>query len=238
MGLFSFFTRKSNTRTSEILEAKRNNYVSILNEIQVEIHSFLKQIGFRKKGRTFNRETEKGIIQVINIQNGKYEFGGKHDIPELRENHYCKFTINLGVFVSELYELSEHNKPKSIYQEYDCNIRTRLSSLTTKDDFWWTISDSSFKTSQEIISGLKSEGIPWLNLFETRTKICENWGVIEGSSVRANLDVGLIELKLDTEKGSKLIQEYYNSITSHNGHKEYVFELASQLGIELKSKES
>ena len=86
-----------------------------LDSIQKEIFLFLKPLGFKKKGRTFNRQTENGIYQVINIQSGRYEFGDKYVIPGFRENFYGKFTVNLGVMVKEIYELESHNKPKDIY---------------------------------------------------------------------------------------------------------------------------
>ena len=76
-----------------------------LDRIQKEIFNYLKPLGFKKKGRTFNRQTEDGIYQVINIQSGRYEFGDKYVIPGFRENYYGKFTINLGVMVTDIYEL-------------------------------------------------------------------------------------------------------------------------------------
>jgi Domain of unknown function (DUF4304) len=38
-----------------------------------EIHPSLKQAGFRKQRHTFNRETEPGLIQVVNVQMGPYD---------------------------------------------------------------------------------------------------------------------------------------------------------------------
>lgn len=230
MGLFNFSKNKQRITVEKVDNTSiidKNELKTQLDNIQKEIFLFLKPKGFKKKGRTFNRQTEEGIYQVINIQSGRYEFG------EFGDKYYGKFTVNLGVMVKEIYELDNYNKPKDIYQDYDCQIRTRLTHLTIRQDFWWTILDNEQKPAKEVIEGLQSHGIQWLDTFENRDKICENWGIVEDSALRAKLDVALIVLHRDREKGSKLIQEYYNNIQSHNGHKEYVKELADQLGVKL-----
>jgi hypothetical protein len=236
MGIFDFLKNKpklTDEKSDNQNLINKNELKTHLDNIQKEIFLFLKPLGFKKKGRTFNRQTEDGIYQVINIQSGRYEFGDKYVIPGLRENYYGKFTINLGVMVKEIYELDSHSKVKNIYQDYDCQIRTRLTHLTIKQDLWWTISEDSSKTAKEVIVGLDSHGIQWLDIFENRDKICHNWGNVEGSSRRAKLDVALIELHRDRTKAEKLFQEYYDNIEIKNGHKEYVKALADRLGVNL-----
>ena len=231
MGLFDFIKNRRTEKKPEILdkeEMKKN-----LDSIQADIFSFLKPLGFKKKGRTFNRQTENGIYQVINLQSGRYEFGDKYVIPGLRENYYGKFTVNLGVLVKELYELDIHNKPTDFYHEYNCQIRERLPHLTMGKDFWWTISSNTKESASEIIEGLSNKGLNWLDTFDTREKICKIWGTDETHAIRAKLDVALIVLHTDKEKGRQLIQDYYDNI-DHKGHKEYVFELSKGLGIQLK----
>jgi len=205
-----------------------------LDLIQADIFSFLKPLGFKKKGRTFNRQTENGIYQVINLQSGKYEFGDKNVIPGLRENYYGKFTVNLGVLIKELYELDIHNKPTDFYQEYNCQIRDRLPHLTMEKDFWWTISSNTKETAIEIIDGLSSKGLNWFDKFENREKMCYNWGTEKTHALRAKLDVGLITLQTNKEAGQKIIQDYYDSI-EQKPHKDYVLELSKRLGVHLNN---
>jgi len=237
MGFFDFLINKQKLTDEESDNQtlpNKDELKSYLDCIQKEIYQFLKPTGFKKKGRTFNRQTEDGIYQVINIQSGRYEFGDKYVIPGFRENYYGKFTINLGVMVKEIYELESHNKPKDFYQDYDCQIRIRLTHLTIKQDFWWSISNNAEKSAQEIIQGLKSHGIQWLDTFESREKIIKNWGkMADSNSPRAKLDVALIVLQTDPEKGRYLMQDYYDKIEIRNGHKEYVKGLADRLGVEL-----
>jgi hypothetical protein len=101
-------------------------YKETLNEIQKLIHTELKADGFKKKGRTHNKVLDNGIVQVINFQMGQFQFDNVIEIPGLIENLYGQFTINIGVFVPELYEKIFDPKPKSFIQEFDCEIRTRL----------------------------------------------------------------------------------------------------------------
>jgi hypothetical protein len=237
MGIFDFLKNKPKMTDEKSDNQNLTNKVELkthLDSIQKEIFLFLKPLGFKKKGRTFNRQTEDGIYQVINIQSGRYEFGDKYVIPGFRENFYGKFTVNLGVMVKEIYELESHNKPKDIYQDYDCQIRERLPHLTIKQDHWWTISDDNNKTAKEVIDGLSSHGLDWLDNFDNRDKICKNLGTFEGSSPRAKLDVAIIELHRDRAKADKLFQDYYDNIEIKNGHKEYVKGLADRLGVTLK----
>jgi hypothetical protein len=237
MGFFDFLKNKprlADDKSDNQPLPNKDELKTCLDSIQKEIYEFLIPLGFKKKGRTFNRQTEDGIYQVINIQSGRYEFGDRYVIPEFRENYYGKFTINLGVMVRDIYELDSHNKPKNIYQDYDCQIRTRLTHLTIKQDLWWPISNNKGETTKEIIQGLKSNGIQWLDTFESRDKIIENWGnMADSNSPRAKLDVALIVHRTDSDKGKYLMQEYYDKIEIRNGHKEYVKSLADRLGVEL-----
>lgn len=237
MGIFDFLKNKQKLTDQKSDNQHFTNKIELkahLDIIQKEIFLFLKPLGFKKKGRTFNRQTEDGIYQVINIQSGRYEFGDKYVIPGYRENLFGKFTVNLGVMVKEIYELESHNKPKDIYHDYDCQIRERLPHLTIRQDYWWTISDDNNKTATEVIDGLSSQGLDWLHNFDNRDMICKNIGTFESSSSRAKLDVAIIELHRDRKKAEKLFQDYYDNIEIKNGHKEYVKGLADRLGVTLK----
>lgn len=236
MGLFDFLKNKSEPiekKTEDKPVKKKSENVEYLNQIQKEVHQYLKPLGFKKRGRTFNRQTENGVWQVINFQSGQFPVGENYVIPGIRESFYGKFTVNMGVIVKELYDIQTKGKEKVFYQEYDCQIRTRLSNLVFENDFWWNITKENRQVSNEIIDGLNNKGLSWLDMYETREKICLNWGNTKESSNRAKLDVALIILQTEKLKGEKLIQEYFDGIYSHKGHKEYVKELANELGIEL-----
>ena len=210
------------------------DYKIQLNEIEKSVYSFLKPQGFKKKGRTFNRQTEKGLYQVINFQSGQFPIGGNYVIPGIRESFYGTFTINLGVCIEEIYNLAYPGKPKTFYREYNCHLRLRLSKLIRGDDHWWSIGLNNEKISEEIIEGLNSKGLSWLDKFSSREKIIRNWGDDTYASLRAKLDVALIVLFSDKEKGTTLLTEYFNGIEpQQKGHREYVLELASKFGVKI-----
>jgi len=239
MGIFDFLKNKSKPDGKLLVDKsvkKKSPNVQYLNEVQKEVHQYLKPLGFKKRGRTFNRQTENGLWQVINFQSGQYPIGENYVIPGIRESFYGKFTVNMGVIVKELYDVDDIGKQKDFYQDYDCQIRTRLSQLIWENDYWWDITTDMKNTSEQIIEGLNEKGITWLDTFETREKICANWGNVKGSSNRAKLDVALIVFQTNKKKGGKLIEEYYNNIESHKGHKEYVKELANGLGLKFDGK--
>lgn len=240
MGLFDFLKNKSEPIEKKMEDksvGEKSKNVQYLNQIQKEVHQYLKPLGFKKRGRAFNRQTENGVWQVINFQSGQSPVGENYVIPGIRESFYGKFTVNMGVIIKELYEIQMKGKEKAFYQDYDCQIRTRLSHLISEDDYWWDITNENEIISDQIIEGLNDKGISWLDMFETREKICANWGNIKGSSNTSKLDVALIIFQTDKKKGGQLIQEYYNNIESHKGHKEYVKELANGLGLKLTENE-
>jgi Domain of unknown function (DUF4304) len=211
---------------------KSSEYTTKLDLVQTEVVRFLKPLGFKKKGRTFNRESEKGIWQVINIQSGQFPLGDNYVVPGSRENLYGKFTVNLGVFVQELYDIRFPSRPIKTIHEYDCHFRTRLSSISKGYDLWWDFRIGADEVAKEIIDLLNQKGIPWLDFLGTREKICENWNKVEGRSPRAQLDVALIHLQTDREQGERLFREYFNELRMEP-HRGYVIELAKELNIRL-----
>ena len=111
----------------------------LFDKIEKPIAIYLKGQGFVKKGRTFNRETEKGIIQVVNLQSGSYPIGD-YVIPGIRESYYGKFTVNLGIGIDEVWRAGYPKNPIGpVWHEYHCTIRTRLGILLYSNDHWWNL---------------------------------------------------------------------------------------------------
>ncbi len=204
----------------------------ILDNIQREIFTSLKPLGFKKKGRTFNRITENGIVQVINFQTGQFPLGENYVVPGLRENLYGKFTVNLGVCVEDLFVLMFPYLPKNFYQDYECDFRQRLSILTKGNDYWWPLIVNDNEVCDEISKGINTEGLAWLDLFSTRNNIRLNWQ--KNGAPRAKFDFGVIMLKNERELGEKIIREYIKELgPSKTGHKSYVIDLARELGVNI-----
>ena len=111
-----------------------------VDQLQKALTPGLREVGFRRKGRTYNRTTSDGLVQVINIQMGAYDPPGTvHAVPGLRENFYGKFTVNLGVYVPEVARYVDWRaETKKYIQEYDCCIRNRLGMVSPEGrDLWW-----------------------------------------------------------------------------------------------------
>ena len=215
-----------------------NDYKKTLDEIQKLIHSELKADGFKKKGRTHNRILENGIIQVVNFQMGKYEFEHVEEIPGLRTNFYGKFTVNIAVFVPELYEKTFNQKPKTFIQEYDCEIRARINDKSDEKETWFSLDSDYQKTADLIKNRLKTDVKEWFDRFNNRPKIVVE--LTESKEImfspREKLCGAIIELGIDRKNGERIFNEYYDSVEEKKTHKNYVADLAKQLNIKLNKK--
>lgn len=202
-----------------------------LDRIERPISKYLKAKGFEKKGRNYNRPAEEGLVQVISFQSGTFPIG-KYEIPGLRESKYGQFTINLGIAVPEIRKVAHPNfAVPTFWKEYECQIRDRLGRLLYKKDHWWTITDDMEGISEEIIEGLESKGLPWLDQYNTREKICLTYNsTIER---RADLDVAIITFLKDPKKGTALFRAYYGREHLNKFHNEHVKEVADRLGVDL-----
>lgn len=203
-----------------------------LDEIQAKVYEAIKPLGFRKKGRTFNREAdEKGIFQVINFQAGPYELAPA--IPPFRLNLYGKFTVNLGVLIKELYDFEDWHKQTDFYQEVYCQARERLPVRLYGKDIWWDLTDVTGPTADTVIEGLKTSGLEYFRLYDTREKFRANFGKFSDAPPRAGLDIALMVLHSDRLEGERLFREYYFQSDPARPHHSYLGELAIKLGIEI-----
>ncbi|MEQ1762750.1 MAG: DUF4304 domain-containing protein [Pyrinomonadaceae bacterium] len=210
---------------------EKSKYVLALDEVQGKVYEFMKPLGFRKKGRTFNREAdESGIFQVVQFQTGPYELAP--EIPSFRLNLYGKFTVNIGVLIKELYDFEEWHKPTNFYQEVYCQVRNRLPHLLYKKDVWWDLTSEVDQTSTIVIDGFESVGFDYFALYDTRVKFRENYGRFDDAPPRAKLDVALMVLHHDRIEGERLFREYYEQTDRSHGHFKYLQDLADRLGFE------
>lgn len=235
MGLLDIFQRKEKSEVEPDKSNSKTDFKAQLDIIEKEVYAKFKPLGFKKNGRTFNRRLEEGIIQVINFQSGQYPIGENYVVPGLRENLYGKFVVNLGVCIESLYKFQSPSESKNFYKEYDCQIRDRLGTLLTGQDYWWTITEDNQKVIEEIIIGFETKGLEWFSGVDTKKKVISNYANLPyNSSPRTKLDIALIVWFDDKEKGSELFREYYNSIQpAKSPHKEYIRDLAKELKIEL-----
>ena len=68
---------------------EKSQYAQTLNETQKVLSPFFRENGFRKQGRSYNRQRAADIIHVINFQMGQYPIS-KIEIPIVnREKGIC-----------------------------------------------------------------------------------------------------------------------------------------------------
>lgn len=136
-------------------------YKSAQEEIKDVINStfkpILKELGYRKKGNTWNL-CKGEFIKVINVQSSSGNSFEK-----------AKFTINLGIYNSNFQKEKIHSgkSDEKNIKEYDCEIRGRLGTISVGYDFWWTV--LAGKNNEKVLQDLKLKfvdyGLKWLDSF-------------------------------------------------------------------------
>lgn len=144
----------------------KSQYVAALDEIQKPLTPLLKNLGFKRKGRTYNRLVGDGLVHVINLQMGEFPIGN-YVISGIRESFYGRFTVNLGVLLPAVLELERGRGAPAFAQDYDCEIRGRLGTLAFNEDTWWDLDHRVQETAASITKLVDRAGLPFLDNFES-----------------------------------------------------------------------
>lgn len=204
-----------------------------LDVIQAAVHSFLKPLGFRKKGRTHNRRTMGGLTQVVNFQMGAFPLGDRYIIPGLRESYYGRFAVNLGVLLPCVYQVEHQRAPDDFVQEYHCTIRQRLGVLAFGEDKWIEITDDPAALAATVVELLDRFGLQFFDQFQTYAEVLAYYrahGDLPFQNAgRASLEAALIAHHLGDEPlSASLIARAH--ATDHPGFQQHVAELAKRIG--------
>ena len=212
-----------------------SEFAKAVDEVQRALRPSLKEHGFKVRGRTFNRVTEDGLTQVINLQMGPSDPPGTTYIPGLRENMYGLFTINLGVYIPEVAELHGGGLAKSWVQEYYCSIRSRLGPASgTSQDLWWHACNPADAVA-DIQPMLLSYGLLFLDRFHSRDLILRE---LDGQG--ENLDhcavprivCAIILARRGQVEAAKSLMSAQTLESRYNrNHPAYVRELAMRMGL-------
>ena len=210
-------------------------FVKELDRIQRALRPALSEHGFKVRGRTFNRVTDDGLTQVVNLQMGASDPPGTTYIPGLRENMHGLFTVNLGVYIPEVAELHGGGPAKSWVQEYYCSIRNRLGPASgSPKDVWWQASASP-EVIQDVQLLLLSFGLVFLERFRSRDLVLseldgkgEN---LEHCSVPRIVSAIILTRRGKPDAARKLMSA--QALESHNNrhHPAYVRDLALRMGL-------
>ena len=204
-----------------------------MDEFQLALTPLLRHDGFRKRGRTYNRTTPDGLVQVVSLQMGAFDPPGTLHIKGLRENLHGLFTVNLGVYVPELAE-RRGRAARDWVKDYDCAIRQRLGSLLSEQvDEWWPIS-SSPDLVREVWRALSEVGIPFLDSFGSRDGILRMWdGVSENLSggEPPRIVLAVIQLERGNREEARRLLAAQARESDVAAHTEYVHRFAATLGL-------
>ena len=197
-----------------------------LDLIQAEAHKYLNPFGYMKSGRSFNKSLDSGLIHVINFQMGKRSLAGK-------------FTINLGVFIPEVYQ-AIWDKEATHINHGNCEIKKRIGFLTpTPKDLWWDLKRNSRRLSKNVLMHLDKYGLPYLNQFNTQEDIILLWNKHGGSiglPPRAGLSIAILSANRGQHEAARrlLIKEYKNN--KEHPYAETVINISKKLGIRLENE--
>ena len=158
----------------------KSDYHRAVDMIQAALRPWLRERGFRCRGRNFNRATDDGLTQVIGIQMGPYDPPGTIEIPGFRENLHGWFTVNLGVYVPEA-ALYHYGGAATWVVEARCAIRARLDQVSGADCGLWWRADAHPDVIEDIRERLRIAGLPWLDGFASRERILTEFDGLEQS---------------------------------------------------------
>jgi hypothetical protein len=212
----------------------KSEYALAVDRIQAHLSPFLKDHGFRRRGRTFNGPTGDGLTRVVSIQMGASDPPGTTYIPGLRENLHGLFTVNLGVYVPEVARHHGGGEAKSWMQEYHCCIRSRLGAACGEPrDVWWP-ARADEHIIEDIRRCLELFGLPFLDRFATRDRILAEWaGRSENLSASSppRIVLAIILLTRGRKDEARALLSLQASETHNARHPESVRGLATRLGL-------
>jgi uncharacterized protein DUF4304 len=206
-----------------------------LDQLQQGLDPLLRQTGFRKSNRTYNRTTADGLTHVIDFQMGRFDPPGTTYIPGLRENLYGLFCVNLGVYVPEVARHHGGGEAKSVVHDRNCCIRTR-SGRGTRGESWWKISADE-PLINELLRRFQNEAFPLFQRFENRDQILNEFQTATDNTdliIVPRIVCAIILLNRgDREKARHLLTAQARDHTRNPRHTAYVIDLARRLGVEI-----
>lgn len=190
-----------------IFKRKKISSTECVDIIQSVVYEYLKPMGFHKHGRTLHRFVEGDISQVIHFQNGCSQKGV-----------YNILWINIGIRVPECAEkkfvISE--PLKKYYQEYECNIRTRLGSLVDGNDTFYDLRKCPKKIAIDIVDRIQKYVLPVFDILNSREAILQHRANYPHFDQLTNHLIFLEEAMIygrrgDVEKASELFNRHYTN---------------------------
>lgn len=218
---------------SELFQ-KKIDVTECIDQIENEVYAQLKRFGFRKYGRTLHRFVSEDISQVISFQCG-----------QACQNETHLMWVNIGIRVPESFERSfAPANSKKYYHESECNIRTRLGAVKSRNPNHPTTYDlrkNIHRTASCIAKEIMDDVLPVFEVLNSRAAILAHrrdypWFdalnphliLLEEAMIYGHLG--------DLQKARELFEAYYEHVLSEKqegkhieGHLQYLDALRNSL---------
>lgn len=196
-----------------------------------KIHPYLKGIGFRKTGHTYNKvisnpKTSSEFTQVLNYQ-----------LSSVNNWQSCKFTVNLGVWVHAMHP----NLFRKVIPEYFCDFRERISELETGTDTWYELLEETDALAQALQQSIQNYAVPWLDTYASYEGITAGWDALDPDLQKSQFGTAktMIDFFIKTqqiERAKHIIeQQYLYNLELFPSRSERMVKLAESLGFSLNS---
>ena len=193
------------------------NTTQIVDEIETAVYAHVKPYGFKKYGRTLHRFVSGDISQVIYFQNGM----PAHGMGGL-------LCVNVGIRIPECSDrvFQPKAEKKKYYHDYDCTIRSRLGTVSGKQETWYDLRGKTDRITKNIMDEIDQHVLPAFEVLSSREAILQHrreYPLLDNMSSRL---IALEECMIYGHLGS--IESYYQSAVEDynnrvkNGHRQYL----------------
>lgn len=186
----------------------------IVDEIEAAVYAHVKPYGFKKYGRTLYRFVSEDISQVIHFQSGLPTHG--------MSGLLC---VNLGIRIPECSERVFRPKveKKKYYHEYECTIRSRLGTVSGKQETWYDLCKKTDRIIKSIVDEIDQYVLPAYEVLSSREAVLKHrkeYPLLDNMSSRL---IALEECMIyghlgNIEKAKQMFEQYYETaVEEYNG---------------------
>lgn len=147
-------------------KAGRFDSTTFMRPVLSRVGRTLRSEGFRRRGSTFRREPEQGLLQTVAVETGLA-------YPTRPSLTYGHFAVDLLVDLDDVLLLDsfpQDNQPRrEIAPRHATVARMRLGA--DWHDMWWPMVGDPQTASDEVVEKLVHEGLPFLARFASRAGI-------------------------------------------------------------------
>jgi hypothetical protein len=215
----------------------KSPYYLAVDQIQKDVQPYLRQEGFKRRGRSFNRTTTDGLVQVIQFVMGPSDPPGTTYVSGLTMNYHGLFWVELGVYIPEVARLHMRCETKSWVTASRCSIRIGLVNVAGYEKVIGWRAEHEDVIVDDVFVCLKDHGLPFMDRFESREKILAELHdkaehLPEVNSPRIVSAIIHLERRNREAAFELLKAQALDSAISNPHHSTYVLELASRLGFQ------